>query len=605
MLAGEDHILLLAVPGSGKTTVLTTRIARLMEEGVPPERILTLTFSRDTAQDMKRRYQALFGGRFPESAPAFSTIHSFCFSVLSCYAKALRRTMPQLIERTPGFRLRILRDVARQETGAYPPDDALEELERALSRVKNAMLPPEKEEIPSFPEIYRSYEARKRAQGLMDFDDMLSLALEVLRRFPAIEDRFQRRYSHIHVDEAQDTSPLQHRILERLTAASVFMVGDEDQSIYSFRGARPEELLSFQERYPGARVLKLEENFRSGPELVERADRFIRQNRQRYEKRMRSASSRETRVEVLPLEDCAQQYAQALELLRELPEGKTAAVLYRNNESAVPLLELFRREGVECAMGERLPAFFTSGPIRDLSAYLLLAGDPRDLDAFGQIYYKLGYSRGIFEHVKERIREYDSVFDCVLGISSLSAYRKGHTRRYRDGFAALFRMKPPEAVDFILEELNYGDFLENRVPAASARLSARLKLSAARCVGQGLGSVYMLLDRLEELEKAVREREGIRPGAPVTLSTIHSSKGMEFDWVILVDLLEGLFPSSPAADGKKLGDRQEYENEVRLFYVGATRARERLILCRPKRMGGIDTPPSPFLRDFLEGPADR
>lgn len=617
VLADEGNILLLAVPGSGKTTVLVTRIARLLlEKKAPPERILTITFNRETARDMKGRFLALFGS-LPEAGstgrlPVFATIHSFCLSVLKYYAAVKHRRMPQMISQAGEDRKgRVLREIYRKHTGEFLADDQLETLERLMGLLKNTMSTPEEMseqtgEIASFPEIYRDYESYKRENRLIDFDDMLTLALDVFTKFPDILEHYRNRFDFINVDEAQDTSLIQHRLIQLISGdAALFMVGDEDQSIYSFRGACPGELLEFARRYERARIIKMEENFRSGQEIVRHANRFIKQNKLRYDKEMVSQTGLEGEIELLSLEDYAMQYRRTLELLQTLPSGKTAAVLYKNNESAIPLMDLFEREGFPFYVREHRLTYFHSAVVRDVIAYILLAADGRDVDSFGKIYYKLGYSRGVYEYVKERIREYDSVFDCILSISSLPAYRKGFTRRYREGFSALFRMKPASAIDFIVNELNYGDFLENRISSSSARTGAYQKLNTAKCLGQGQRSVFAFLDRLEELEHSLQNRENIQRDAAVTLSTLHSSKGLEFDWVILLDMLENILPSSEAADGLKTGSPLEYENEVRLFYVGATRAKERLTLFRSNRMNGADAPPSVFLKDFTEGTAAR
>lgn len=606
VLADTGNTLLLAVPGSGKTTVLVARIAHLIyNRGVAPSRILTITFNRETAKDMKNRYLGLFGSLNGGAAkPTFVTIHSFCLSVLKYYARVKNRSMPHLISgEDAGLKNRVIRDIYRRRVEEFPGEDDLENIDRLIGYVKNAMIGPEEireEDCRCFPEIFADYESFKRENQLIDFDDMLTLALDIFEKFPSILGYYQSLFDFVNVDEAQDTSLVQHRLIERFASnASLFMVGDEDQSIYSFRGACPQALLEFPKRYPGGSVLKMEENFRSNRDIVQSADRFIRQNQQRFEKHMFCRNERQNSLEVISLEDYAQQYTQTLSILKALPAGKTAAVLYRNNESAIPMIDLFYWAGTEFYIREHKLSYFSSNVVRDLTAYILLAADGRDVASFGQIYYKLGYSKGIYSYVKDHIREYDSVFDCILSVSSLPAYRKGHTRRYREGFSALFRLKPAAAVDFILEELNYQDYLENRVTSSTVRIGAYQKLNTAKCLGRGLGSVYQFLDRLEELEKAILARQQISSGAGITLSTLHSAKGMEFDVVILLDMLQNILPSSEASDKLALGKRDDYENEVRLFYVGATRAKEKLVLYRSYQMNGTEAPPSVFLKSFL------
>ena len=608
VLSTETNTLLLAVPGSGKTTVLTARLAHLMlNEGVPAERLLILTYNRETARDMRRRYDDLFGKLTP--APRFSTIHSFCLSVLRDFASAYRRPMPSLIssEENAGLKTRVLREIYRKHCGEYLADDVLETLEQEISFAKNMLLSgaqlAEREEVERFPEIFADYEAFKRRERLIDFDDMLTMTLDIFTRFPAILSRFREAYDDVLVDEAQDTSLVQHRIVQLLgEGAKVFMVGDEDQSIYTFRGAYPKALLEFADHYADAQVIKMEENFRSHSDIVACANRFIQQNRQRYAKEMRCANREAGSIDVVRLRDYSEQYIKALAVVQNLPPGRTLGILYRNNESAVPLINLFYERGIRYSSREHKLSYFSSMVIRDLTAYIRLAADPQDVEAFGQIYYKLGYSKGVFDHVKAQIREYDSVWDCILALSSLPEFRRSRTLSLQRKFPRLLILRPIDAIEFIQSELGYGSYVEKRLGSGFLRISTYQKLNTAKCLAQGLKNVFDFLDKLEWMAGAMGGGQNIDRESPVTLSTLHSSKGMEFDEVVLLDIMDDILPSSDAIADRDEGKTDSFENEVRLFYVGATRAKSRLVLYTSSMMNGAPAAPSRFVADFLEGP---
>lgn len=601
VLSEAGHTLLLAVPGSGKTTVLTARVAHcIAERGIDPNRILTLTFSRETASDMKRRFEALF----PDLPPVrFSTIHSFCYSVLRYYAKVYRRTLPTLLAgEQAGIKYKLLRDCMRRVTGEYATDDVLEELEQHIGKVKNRMTPPEKAEtgIENFAEICKAYTSACRENRLMDFDDMLVLCHDVFRRCPDILSHFCQSYDVICVDEAQDTSALQHRILELLVKGNteLFMVGDEDQSIYSFRGASPDELLVFEKTYPGAVVLKMETNYRSNRDIVEKADRFISQNRARYEKHMTCENENTGSVERVRLSDYREQGTRILRML-DPKKGKTA-ILYKNNESAVALVDLFLREGIPFSCRERELSFFNSMVVEDVRAYFRLAADPCDIEAFARIYYKLGCSKLMFDYAKANLEKYPTILDCMASFSSLQDYRCAMLLRSKDTLNRLLMMRPADAIAAIRKDLGYDRFIERKLHGFS-RISAFQKLSALECIAADLRRPIELNGRLAFLAEAMKTASD--PDASVLFSTIHSSKGMEFDTVFLVDLFDDILPSCDAKEQKAEGDLTEYENEVRLFYVAATRAKTKLVLFESDRLNGEDVALSPFITQFMRDTA--
>ena len=311
----DGPVLLLAVPGAGKTTVMVARIANMIFcHGIDPSAILTITFSKAGAQDMRRRYEGLFAApshQQGKALPQFCTIHSFCYQVLGSYCRLTGGVAPALIE--PRERSGMLREIYQQVNGEFLSEDLEEELISNLSLIKNAMLSQQQVEdgktiqtqIKNLWKLYQGYSAVKKEHKRMDFDDMLGYALTVLKRYPPILQQYRQRYRYLCVDEAQDTSRLQYAVIGLLVQQeqNLFLVGDEDQSIYRFRGACPENLLAFPSLYPQAKVLKMEENFRSTVEMRQLRPALLSSNRQRYQKKMFTNNAQGEPVEVKPLHD--------------------------------------------------------------------------------------------------------------------------------------------------------------------------------------------------------------------------------------------------------------------------------------------------------------
>ena len=344
--------LLLAVPGSGKTTVLVGRVAALLLSGVPAAKVLNLTFSRESARDMSARFRKMF----PDlPVPRFSTIHSLCYSILTDYSRRTGRPVPPMVgaegQPTAG---QLLREVLRRRTMEFIEEEDLNDALSAIGLCKNLMLTREEMgdvscALEGLPELFDGYQQLKNARNLMDYDDILLYALTFLQKIPALLDAWRQRYDYINVDESQDVSKVQLELIRLLKpdGQGLFMVGDEDQSIYGFRGAYPKGILSFEKLFPGAAVYKMEDNFRSRPGILSRCDSFIRLNRDRYDKTL--ISGREGAGEPVRLLDSKNPEhfcSQLLQKITSMKPGETLGILYRNNLSALPVADLLLEAGV-------------------------------------------------------------------------------------------------------------------------------------------------------------------------------------------------------------------------------------------------------------------
>lgn len=569
----DGSVLLLAVPGSGKTTVLISRLANMIfHRGISPGHILTVTFGRRSAQDLRDRYRALFAKQAEAlgvEEPRFSTIHQFCYAVVRRISSQYKRPLPRMVE--------DVSDVVRSlycglDNVRFAEREKLDELVNAIGYAKNRLMDDAQVarmviEDCNFPRLFSAYKSHMRENGLMDYDDMLVFTYEMFSKNPGFLAQYQEAYQYFCVDEAQDTSLVQHKILGLLAEKSgnLFMVGDEDQSIYGFRGAYPDALLDFGKDHPGAVILKMEENYRCAGTVVDAANRLIGQNSERIEKRM--VTSREPGlVEVHEVTRPSAQYAVLVEQLQKCQYG-SEAVLYRNNESAIPLVDVLTDAGIPFSLKDTREAFFQTPHILDICAFLRLALDPGDVESFTRIYSKTSayFSRGVLEFVTQHHRPGDNVWSVLAACPLADGDRVAVLRRQMTRVAAA---NPLDAL-ILLEDVTRKGYFEGE---AAARRAALLRSIASR-----RRTLPDLLDRLEELRRIVGETPAFGRGA-LTLSTMHSSKGLEYDRVWLVDLIEGQFPPKASVELLEEGDRSVYEEEVRLCYVAATRARNALHL---------------------------
>lgn len=576
----DGAVLLLAVPGSGKTTVLVTRLGYMIYcRGISPENILTVTYTVAATRDMRRRFVSYFGEEMAERLE-FRTINGICARILQYFGKSTGKKPFELVT-DEKVTAEILSSVYRQVQEEYPTESDLKNVRTLITYIKN-MMPGgdglqrlDEENDFRISEIYREYCRQLRERQLMDYDDQMVYAYQLLCRFPALLAEFQSRYPYICVDEAQDTSRIQHAIIALLASKTenLFMVGDEDQSIYGFRAAYPEALLSFEKNHPNAKVLLMEDNFRSDASIVRAADRFIRQNTLRHEKQMRATREETAKIRVVALKSRRAQYSYLVKVAESCTEP--TAVLYRDNECAIPLIDLLERSGIPYRMRNAELTFFTHRTVLDIVNIMKLAVDPKDTEAFLQIYYKIGTYLKKQEALK--IAEISRrkglpVLDVAAQYRELNVRTIGSVKAVRTHLQNMLTEGGDRAVNRIVQYMGYREYLER-----SGMSDSRLEI--LKTIGSREESPLRLLERLEELKQLIREKESDMR-CPFILSTIHASKGLEYDAVYLMDAVDGILPEQMLKNPKN-ASREElaaYEEERRLFYVGVTRAKNQLVL---------------------------
>lgn len=591
----EGAVLLLAVPGSGKTTVLVIRLGYMIYcRNIHPDSILTVTYTVAATKDMSKRFADRFGEEMAEKLE-FRTINGICAKIIQYYGRKIGKTPFELVKEeknTTGMLVKIC-----QEHGmGYPTESDLKNVRTMITYIKNMML--NDKEIQKLEEesdirirgIYQAYCSQMREKKWMDYDDQMLYAYKMLRMDSRLLEHFQNLYPYICVDEAQDTSKIQHAIIALLAAKSenLFMVGDEDQSIYGFRAAYPEALLDFEKDHPGARVLLMEENFRSNAKIVSAADKFIQKNTLRHEKHMKAAREAGADIRKISLKSRKAQYVYLMKIAQEC--STETAVLYRDNECAIPLIDLLERKHIPYRMRNAELSFFTHRTVLDIQNIIRFAMNPKDTELFMQIYYrlKLFFRKEDALNYTNISKEKDiPVWDAILQYGNLEEYQQNHVRSLRRQMKKLLDMTGDKAVDQILVYMGYQDYLKKMGMNAN-------KLEIVKMIGSREDSPEKLLERLKELERIIREKKEERE-CRFILSTMHASKGLEYDTVYLLDVVDGILPekvltSMNTASKEEIG---AYEEERRLFYVGVTRAKNQLNIFATGK-------PSRFCNELLE-----
>jgi len=609
---GRGPLLVLAGAGSGKTRVITCRIAHLIRNSdVPPACITAMTFTNKAATEMRERVEGLLG---PDRLGCWiGTFHSLCLRIL--------RREGHRIGLASGFNIydtddqlalvkRILKQEALDDTAGKPRS-----VLSRISRAKNALESADELERRAFSpraravaQVYRLYDAALRKANAVDFDDLLVLTVKLFNNDEEARRRYSRQCEYLLVDEYQDTNRPQYRLIRHLTAThgNVCVVGDEDQSIYRFRGAELKNILDFEHDYPGTRTIRLEQNYRSTGAIIEAAGAVIANNLHRKGKTLWTENARGDRLQLFRAPDDRVEAAWVAGRVNELSAERTLeefTVLYRTNAQSRQIEEIFRRERIPYQIVGSVQ-FYERKEIKDLLAYLRLAANPADLVSFRRIVNTP--ARGIGQTTLEIVDQIGRNMGMLPLDAAAQALDQGllksrpatNLARFVGFIADLTDRAATDGtallLEHVLEHTAYADYLKKSYPEnASERMeNIRSLISAAvEHAEEGADdSLQAFLDRSALVASA--DDVGSQPG--VTLMTIHCAKGLEFPVVFLIGLEENLFPHMMAASSD-----EDIEEERRLCYVAMTRAKEKLFLthARYRRYQGTFLPnaPSRFL----------
>ena len=592
--------MVLAGPGSGKTLTIAKRIEYLiMKHKVRPEEILVITFTKYAAWEMKNRTRSICG---PSSyAVTFGTFHGIYYGILKW---AYRLNQSNLLSDEEKYR--ILREILPgidwdQEPEADEEKDYLQELAIEIGNVKNNCMDieeyePVKYTTEKFRKLYRTYEETKKKYRKIDFEDMLIQCRDLFMKRPDILKKWQEKFQYILVDEFQDVNQAQYDVVRMLAAPqdNLFVVGDDDQSVYGFRGAKPGIMMEFMKDYPKARQILLDVNYRSSGYIVKGALRVIGNNKIRFEKKIEAFRKPDETVHVQEVKDPVQEAEYVLERIREY-RGKGVsytemAVLYRTNVDARAMSELMTEYQIPFVMKEHLNNIYEHFIALDMISYLRLSQGE--------------YDRKYFLQIANRPNRYLTRESMKTGNVSYESLR----RYYRDKDWMVDRIDqlewdmkmicdktPYAAIQYIRKRMGYDEFLKEY--AAYRKISSEDLFALLEEIWQnskGYGTIKEWFEHIESYGKMLKEqnkKNGEKEG--VNLMTMHAAKGLEFDTVFVIEANEGSCPYK-----KAIAD-EEIEEERRLFYVAMTRAKRKLVISYVKEKNGKDLLPSRFVSELL------
>lgn len=602
---GNGPCMVLAPPGSGKTLIVTERTRYLIEEsGVRPDQILVITFTRYAAREMKERFERLTAGKnYPVT---FGTFHSIFYGILKCaYGIGANNLMS---EKESSVLLQEVLDQTDIESTPEVEDEEelVRELLREVGMVKNGLC--HLKDFHSkyltqdeFAEVFRSYEHQKKELKKFDFDDMLVQCYALFRKKSEILQGWQKRFQYILIDEFQDINRVQYEVIRMLAAPryNLFVVGDDDQSIYGFRGAKPELMLYMKQEFPSLRTISLTVNYRSTEFITGAAARVILHNDTRFYKRVQSFRGRGQNVHVQEVLD-EQEEAQYVteEIQKKLDQGikpGEIAVLFRAAVQARMISEILSEHRIPFEMRDYVTNFYRHFIVKDMMAYLQLAAGKRDRSLFLTICNRpLRYlARNSMENRQvnfEDLRKFYCDKDWMLDIID----------QFDVDVRMMKNMAPYAAIQYIRKKIGYDDFLKEyaekhqiswkQLMDVMAELEERSK--NFKSYDEWEIHIAKYTQELEEQQAKARKIKGERENK-VQLMTIHSAKGLEFEDVFVIHANEGEIPH------QKAEKKDEIEEERRLFYVALTRAKNNLCISYITQKNGNSIKPSRFVEELL------
>lgn len=594
----QGPCMILAGPGSGKTFVITQRTANLIREcGVDPSHILVITFTRAAAEEMRQRFQKLMNGE--AGGVTFGTFHAVYFMVLK-YAYHFQAS--NII--TEEKKYQLMREILSRYHVEYEDENEfIGNLFREISMIKNTRIPIENfysgqcaEEL--FRKIYKDYKCMLDRYKLIDFDDMLLYTYELFEKRKDILASWQKKYQYILVDEFQDINQIQYDILRMLALPenNLFIVGDDDQSIYRFRGSKPEIMLNFTKDYPETKRILLDVNYRCQKNIVDASLNLISHNKERFEKKISANQSAREPVRILQF---AQQREQNLYLVEEIKKAVQGgaklsdfAVLFRTNTQPRLLMEQFMEYNIPFRTKEQIPNLYAHWAVRDIFAYIQIAQGSRKRRDFLQIMNRPKRYIGRDSLYGETIsfEEWKRMYEKQPWIAE-------RIERLAYDIQMLQNMSPYAAINYIRKGIGYGDYLKEYAGQRHMKTEDLTDvLDELQTTARGYKSYEQWQEHIRKYTEEMRmiaEQKNSNPDA-VTLATLHSSKGLEFLIVYIVDVNEGIMPYKKAVLEKEL------EEERRMFYVGMTRAKHALTLCTVNNINNKTMECSRFLNECRE-----
>lgn len=595
---GEGPALILAGPGSGKTLVITQRVKNLIEnQGVNPSNILVVTFTKAAARQMKERFVSLMGGK--HYTVTFGTFHAVFFSVLK---NAYHYSAKNIIREEEKYRF-LKEIIDRMELEYEDEQDFMSGVLGEISLVKNEQI-----EITHyyakncaadiFRRIYKEYEGKMQRAGLLDFDDMLVYTYELFRERKDILALWQKQYPYILVDEFQDINFLQFEIVKMMALPEnhLFVVGDDDQSIYRFRGAKPELMLNFKKSYPNAKEILLDVNYRSVSGVIQAAQRLIGHNSERFHKKIHAQNPERGGVQISLHKNQWEENEAVIENIKKQAERgipyREMAILFRTNIQPRMLMRQLMNHNIPFVAKDKIPNLYEHWIARDIFTYIRIAQGSRERADFLKIMNRPKRYIG-----RESLEEMSVAFDVWMDYYKEQPWIAERIDRLEYDIRMLSGMKPFAAMNYIRNGIGYDEFCKEYAEYRHIKVEELIEIldelqeSAKEYNSYDAWFLHME-EYKEELEKQAREQQYNPDG--VTLATLHSAKGLEYEVVYIIDVNEGIMPY------KKAVLNQDIEEERRMFYVGMTRAKKELYLSSVHEYGGRKVDVSRFIKEIEE-----
>lgn len=594
----DGPCLVLAGPGSGKTLTIVNRVKYLIEkQKVRPEEILVVTFTRFAAAEMKSRLCLVMGKR--DLPVTVGTFHGIYYGILKW---AYRMNQENILSETEKYQ--ILRGVINKERmEIFDEEDFIQDIAAEIGKVKNNRIPleefvSEKCSADAFRNIYRNYEQHRKELKKIDFDDMLVLCYELFRSRLDVLAQWQKKFRYVLIDEFQDINRIQYDVIRMLAQPenNLFVVGDDDQAIYGFRGADSELMLGFGKDFPNAKQILLGMNYRSTANIVQNSLKLIENNVERYSKKLEANREGGSCLHIQEVKDPVEEAEYVLEEIQKCKENgikeEEIAILFRVHTDARAVVEAMVERKIPFQMKEHLPNIYEHFIAKDIMAYFRLATGARHRQDFLQIMNRpkrylgrdsVAGAKVSFEDMRKFYCDKDWMIDRI--------------DQFEWDVKMLMKMAPYAAIQYIRKRIGYDDFLkEYAFTHQINRSDLNEVLAEIEEAAKAFSSVEEWFAHVEEYTETlkVKEKERNRPRPGVRLMTIHASKGLEFKQVFLIAANEGRIPYQKAKTDK------EIEEERRLFYVAMTRAKDFLKICYVKIKNGKEVTPSRFVDELLK-----
>lgn len=583
----DGPILVLAGPGAGKTTMLLERI-NFLSETIDPRHILTITFSKAQAVDMKERYKS--------SKTNFMTIHAFCYLIIRNYLKKNNRNLRLLESDDLYNKYDLISKIYFKINNKKISKEDLNEFFRLTSYMKNAMIDESyllDSKVKNCFQIYRAYENFKIRNFYIDFDDMQVIALKLIENDPRLLNSIRNKYKYIQVDEGQDTSLIQFKIIEKISAPlnNLMIVADDDQSIYSFRAANVSYLLNLKNKYPSLKIVEMTENHRSSKNIVNLSKSFIDINKDRYPKDLFTKNDFKGKISIKSLRDVKDQYKFIIENMN--PKEKNA-ILFRNNIQAVNIISFLMEDDIDFSVNISSLNFFESKIIDDLFNIIKFSDDFDRLDLFYEIYYKMGTFLKKNEVDRLSYKAINkNVFEALYELD-LEDYKIETLIQKEKQLKHIRKLSLDKKISYIYKYMDYKSYISNFSKKYREEVVNKdLFIESMVNFTKNIDTLEDFYNKKDKLNKKLSSSN-----SDLILSSIHKSKGLEYDNVFVINMVKNEFPI--IVDNEDI--EKKIEEERRVMYVAMTRAKKNLHILSIKKRGSEKLSPSMFftqIKDLL------